>query len=70
MPITWFFFTQGIANIAAISLTIGYPCVASVTHMLINGFKNLLSVAVETNVDFKEASTVKEYLAVSTDSEL
>ncbi|XP_065218590.1 large ribosomal subunit protein uL10 [Planococcus citri] len=55
-------FSEGIANVAAVCLTIDYPCVASVPHMLINGFKNLLSIAAETEIEFKEAETMKEYL--------
>lgn len=45
-------------------MTIHYPCIASVPHMLLNGFKNLLAVAAVTEVEFKEAETVKEYLKV------
>merc|ERR1712035_129142 len=33
-------FTSGISNIAAASLAIGYPTVASVPHSIVNGFKN------------------------------
>lgn len=32
--------------------------------MLINGFKNLVAVAAETEIEFKEATTFKEYLKV------
>jgi len=38
--------------------------VASVPHMLINGFKNLVAVAAETEIEFKEAEPFKEYLKV------
>jgi len=38
--------------------------VASAPHMLINGFKNLVAVAAETEIEFKEAETFKEYLKV------
>ena len=30
---------QGVANVASVSLAIGYPTVASVPHSLVNGFK-------------------------------
>merc|ERR1712235_150380 len=33
-------FTAGVANIAAVSLQIGYPTIASVPHSIANGFKN------------------------------
>ncbi|KAL2917926.1 ribosomal protein P0 (A0) (L10E) [Polyrhizophydium stewartii] len=54
----------GIANITAISLAIGYPTVASVPHILINGYKNLLSVAVTLeNYSFDAIDRIKEILA-------
>lgn len=34
--------------------------------MLINGFKNLVAIAAETEIEFKEAATFKEYLKVHT----
>jgi len=56
-------FQSGLANVAAVSLAIGYPTVASVPHSVVNGFKNLLAIAAVTDVTFKEAATLKEYLA-------
>lgn len=35
---------------------------ASAPHSIINGFKNLLAIAAATDIEFKEATTVKEYL--------
>jgi len=55
-------FMQGVTNIACISLQIGYPTVASVPHSIANGFKNLLAVAAATDIEFKEAEQMKEYL--------
>jgi len=55
-------FQQGVANLAAISLEIGYPTKASVPHSVANALKNLLAIAAETDVTFKEAETLKEYL--------
>uniref|UniRef100_A0A1D1YJ31 60S acidic ribosomal protein P0 n=1 Tax=Anthurium amnicola TaxID=1678845 RepID=A0A1D1YJ31_9ARAE len=55
-------FMEGVARLASVCLSIGYPTVASVPHSLINGFKNLLAVAAVTDVEFKEAETVKEFL--------
>merc|ERR1712212_613176 len=56
-------FQAGLANVAAVSLAIGYPTVASVPHSVVNGFKNLLAIAAVTDITFKEAETLKEYLA-------
>lgn len=55
-------FMEGVRNIACVSLRIGYPTLASAPHSLINGFKNLLAIAAATDVEFKEAETVKEFL--------
>lgn len=56
-------FMVGVRNVAALSLAIGYPTAASVPHSIVNGFKNLLAVAAATDVTFKEAETLKEFLA-------
>lgn len=56
-------FMDGVANVAALSLGIGYPTVASAPHSLVNGMKNLLAVAAATEITFKEAETVKAFLA-------
>merc|ERR1712083_755797 len=56
-------FQTGLANVAAVSLAIGYPTVASVPHSVVNGMKNLLAVAAATDITFKEAETLKEFLA-------
>lgn len=52
----------GVANVAALSLAIGYPNKASAPHMVANGLRNLLAVAAESDVTFKQAETLKEYL--------
>lgn len=55
-------FQQGVANLAAVSLAIGYPTIASAPHSIANGFKNLLALAAVTDVEFKEAETIKEFI--------
>jgi len=49
-------------NIAQLSLAVGYPTAPAVPHMVLAGFKNLLSIAVATNFSFKQADQIKEYL--------
>jgi len=56
-------FMAGVANVAAVCLTINYPTIASVPHSIVNGMKNLLAVAAVTDITFKEAETLKEFLA-------
>jgi large subunit ribosomal protein LP0 len=53
-------FAGGISTIAAISLAIGLPTIASVPHAILNGYKNLLAVVIETNYGFDRATKVKE----------
>ena len=55
-------FQIGVGNLAAVCLQIGYPTIASVPHSIANGFKNLLALAATTEIDFKEATTIKEYI--------
>merc|ERR1711899_454775 len=56
-------FQTGVRNVAAMSLAIGYPTLASVPHSIVNGMKNLLAIAAATEITFKEAEMMKEYLA-------
>jgi len=55
-------FQQGVRNIAALSMAIGYPTKASISHSVANAFKNLLAVAAVTDVSFEQAEKLKEYL--------
>jgi len=55
-------FQAGVANLAAVCLQIGYPTLASAPHSIANGFKNLLAIAATTDVEFKEATTIKEFI--------
>ncbi|KAK6633335.1 60S acidic ribosomal protein P0 [Polyplax serrata] len=55
-------FMEGVTRLASVCLSINYPTMASAPHTIVNGFKNLLAVAAATEVSFKEAENVKEYL--------
>jgi len=57
------FYLQGVRNIAALSLAAGYPTVASVAHSIVNGYKNVLAVSVETDYTFAGSEKIKAYLA-------
>ncbi|OMJ29189.1 60S acidic ribosomal protein P0, partial [Smittium culicis] len=54
--------SEGIAEIASLSLAISFPTVAAVPHLLINGFKDLLSISVATDYTFKASEAIKELL--------
>lgn len=51
-------FVEGVRNVASVSLAIGYPTVASAPHSIVNGLKNLIAIALETDITFKEAEMV------------
>jgi large subunit ribosomal protein LP0 len=56
-------FRKGVANVAAISLRIGYPTVASVPYALTSSFRDLLSVSLATSFTFPQAEKLKDLLA-------
>nr|KAF6312164.1 ribosomal protein lateral stalk subunit P0 [Pipistrellus kuhlii] len=56
-------FLEGVRNVASVCLQIGYPTVASVPHSIINGYKRVLALSVETEYTFPLAEKVKAFLA-------
>jgi large subunit ribosomal protein LP0 len=55
-------FVQGVQRLAAFSLGINYPNQASAPHLILGGFKRLLALAADTDIEFEQAKTLKEYL--------
>jgi len=55
-------FLSGIKAVACISLALNYPTLASVTHSLVNSYKNLLAVSLATDYTFEGSEKVKAYL--------
>jgi len=55
-------FQLGVRCLAAFSLAINYPNQASVPHLIMGGFKRLLALAADTDVEFEQAKTLKEFL--------
>jgi len=53
-------------NIAAISLAIGQPNALSLPHMLINGFKNIASIALEADIPLKALENLKSAAPAAT----
>jgi len=56
-------FQRGVKNLAALSLAIHYPTVASVPHSVITGFKNVLAIGLGTNYSFPKAEEAKKALS-------
>lgn len=52
-----------IANVASLSLGANYPTLASIPHSVLNGYKNVLAIALETDYSFPAADKVKAILA-------
>jgi len=55
-------FASGVTNVACVSLACDYPTLASVPHSVINAYKNVLAIALETEYSFPLADKVKEML--------
>jgi large subunit ribosomal protein LP0 len=56
-------FLSGIKTIAAISLALHYPTLVSVSHSLVNAYKNLIAISIATDYTFEGSEKAKEYLA-------
>jgi len=52
----------GIKNVAALSLEINYPTVASVPHSLANGYKNLIAISLVSDYCLDSVKELKELL--------
>jgi len=56
-------FFQGVSNVTALSLQVGYPTVLSVPHSVLNGFRNLVAISLVTDFTFPQAEKVKKLLS-------
>lgn len=56
-------FMNGVRQMAAISLAIGYPTIASVSHSINFAFKKIVALSLETGIEFAESKKFKDYLA-------
>jgi len=56
-------FLSGIKTIASISLALNYPTLVSVSHSLVNSYKNLLAIGIATEYSFEGVEKIKEFLA-------
>jgi len=53
-------FAAGVANVAALSLGLGYPSLAALPHSIMNAYKNLVAICLETDYLFERAKALKE----------
>jgi len=56
-------FSSAIATIASISLAVGFPTLPSVMHSVVNSYKKVLAVAIETDYEWDEISELKDRIA-------
>lgn len=55
--------TTAITTIAAVSLAVNFPTLPSVIHSLVNSFKKVLAIAVETEYSWPEIEQLKDRIA-------
>jgi len=56
-------FSTAINTIACLSLAVNFPTLPSVMHSLVNSYKNVLSVALETAITWPEIEQLKDRIA-------
>jgi large subunit ribosomal protein LP0 len=56
-------FSNGVRNVASLSLQVGVPTVASLPHSVARAYKNLLAVSLATDYTFDKAKQFKDFLA-------
>ncbi|CAK7296907.1 60S acidic ribosomal protein P0 [Vulpes lagopus] len=56
-------FLEGVRSVASLCLQVGYPTAASVPHPILNGYKRVPALSVETDYAFPLAEKVKAFLA-------
>jgi len=55
-------FFSGVRSLASVALAISFPTAASVSHSINYAYKQILAVALQTDISFAEADKFKEYL--------
>jgi large subunit ribosomal protein LP0 len=56
-------FSSAIATIASISLAANFPTLPSVMHSVVNSYKKVLAVAIETDYEWEEIAELKDRIA-------
>jgi len=56
-------FQSNLLSLTAISLASGVPTAAAVPHNFVNAFRNLIGIALETDITFEKVAKLKELLA-------
>jgi large subunit ribosomal protein LP0 len=56
-------FSSAVTTVAAVSLALNYPTLPSVIHSLVNTYKKVLAVAIETDFSWPEIDELKDRIA-------
>ena len=56
-------FSTAVTTIACVSLALGFPTLPSVMHSLVNSYKKVLAVAIETDFSWPEIEELKDRIA-------
>lgn len=56
-------FSSAISTIASISLATNFPTLPSVMHSVVNSYKKVLAVAIETDYEWEEITELKDRIA-------
>jgi len=56
-------FSSAITTIATVSLAINFPTLASIMHSVVNSYKNILAVAIETDYEWEGIEELKDRIA-------
>eukprot|EP01066_Platyproteum_vivax_P004531 Platyproteum_vivax@DN15890_c0_g1_i1.p1 len=55
-------FSEGVRNVAALSRAVGIPTQASVSHAIVEGFKNCAALIISSEYTFSQMEQLKKYL--------
>jgi len=55
-------FLEGLANVTALSLGVSYPTAPAFPHVVLNAFKNLAALSIETEYEFAQVKKLKEFV--------
>jgi len=55
-------FKQGVDRLTNVALAVNYPARTAVPQYVAKAFRNLLAIAVSTDINFKQAKEIKEYI--------
>jgi len=56
-------FFGGVSKVAALSLSIGFPTLAALPHIINNTFKKLVSISLATEISFEQVAKLKDLLS-------